>query len=302
MSHKGISFRLNSHITSIAILIIAMIVYINYHFSNKILVGKIEEGAINHSNLVISRISRITIGTEEIARNVSKQALYYYKNNDLDLFLRQVLASNNIIESIHVELLNGQQNRFFKFSSNKKGQLICNPDSIALERYLLKLNSGDKSLLSGIWSDPFYCKYDSTHLLVSYRIPISYPVSKEFAGIVSCEISLKLMQRMLSNVKIGENGYAFIIDKTGNFITHPRKEWILNKNLFEKPSAFFENEAEEIEAKMTSGGSGAGHGISQYLNKQKAWFYYSPLSNSNWTVIIVFPEKELYKDIEIGFR
>lgn len=302
MSHKGISFRLNSHITSIAILIIATIVYINYHFSNKILVGKIEEGAINQSNLVISRISRITIGAEEIAKNVSNQALYFQKNNDLDLLLRQVVASNNILESIHVELLNEQQNRFFKFSSNKQGQLICNPDSIALEQYLLKLNFGDKSLISGIWSDPFYCKYDSTHLLVSYKMPIYYPDSKEFAGIVSCEISLKLMQQMLSDLKIGENVYAFIIDKTGNFITHPKKEWIMNKNLFEKPSGFFENKTEEMEAKMTSSASGAGHGISQYLNKQKAWFYYSPLSNSNWTVIIVFPEEELYKDIEIGFR
>lgn len=71
MSQKGISFRLNTLIISIAILIIASVVYINHHFSNKILVGEIEKGAINQSNLVISRISRITVGTEEIARNVA---------------------------------------------------------------------------------------------------------------------------------------------------------------------------------------------------------------------------------------
>ena len=76
MSKKGISFRLNSHVTAFAILIISAIVYINYHFSNKILIKKIEEGAINQSNLVISRIARITVGTEEIARNVSFQAPY----------------------------------------------------------------------------------------------------------------------------------------------------------------------------------------------------------------------------------
>src|ERR1035437_2281201 len=100
MSQKGISFRLNSQITSIAILIIAAIVYINYNFSKKILVGKIEEGAINQSNLVISQISRITIRTEEIARNVSHQVFYFMKNNDLDLLSKQITASNNILESI----------------------------------------------------------------------------------------------------------------------------------------------------------------------------------------------------------
>ena len=88
MSQKGISFRLNSQITSIAILIIAAIVFINYNFSKKMLIGKIEEGAINQSNLVISQISRITIGTEEIARNVSHQVFYFRKNNDLDLLSR----------------------------------------------------------------------------------------------------------------------------------------------------------------------------------------------------------------------
>jgi len=301
MSQKGISFRLNTQITSIAILIIAAIVYLNYHFSNKILVGKIEEGAINQSNLVISRISRITIGAEEIAKNISHQALYFHKNNDLNLLISQVLASNEILESIHIELLNKEQNRFIKFSSNRQGQLICNPDSTASERYLLQLNSGDKSLIHGIWSDPFYCKYDSTHLLVSYKMPIYIPDSKQIAGIVSCEISLRMMQQMLSDIKIGENAYAFIIDKTGELITHPKQEWILNKNLFEQSSLISQEKTKEIKSKIQSGGIGEDHGISQYLNKQKAWFYFSPLSNSNWTVIIVFPEKELYKDIGIGF-
>jgi len=58
------------------------------------LVEKIEDGAVNQSNMVISKISRITVGTEEIAKNVSVQALYYFKNNDLEVFLQQVLKSN----------------------------------------------------------------------------------------------------------------------------------------------------------------------------------------------------------------
>ncbi|MDP2112860.1 MAG: hypothetical protein Q8K69_02250, partial [Bacteroidota bacterium] len=121
MSQKGISFRLNTHITTIAIIIIAMIVYLNYHFSKKILEGKIEEGAINQSDLVISSISRITIGTEEIAKNVSYQAIYYHQHNDLDLFLDEVLASNKILEGIHVELFDNEQKRITKFSSNRSG-------------------------------------------------------------------------------------------------------------------------------------------------------------------------------------
>ncbi|HEX7583479.1 MAG TPA: SpoIIE family protein phosphatase [Prolixibacteraceae bacterium] len=302
MSQKGISFRLNSQITSIAIIIIAAIVYVNYNFSNKILVGKIEEGAINQSNVVISGISRITIGTEEIARNVSLQVLYFRKNNDLNLLLKQIIASNKILESIYVELFDYRKNQISKFSSNKQGPLNGDLDSISIDKYIRKLKTENVSSDFGFWAAPFYSKFDKSHLLVSYIMPVYSPETKEIAGIVSCQISLNQLKNLLSEIKIGEKGYAFIIDKTGNFLTHPRSNWILSKNLFEKPSANFQGNIEEIESKIKSGGRGARHGISQYLDNQKAWFYYAPLSNSNWMVIIVFPEKELYREIGFGFQ
>jgi phosphoserine phosphatase RsbU/P len=302
MNQSGIIYRLNSNLTTIAIIIIASIVFINYHFSNKILISKIEEGAINQSNLVVSRISRVTVGTEEVAKNVAYQALYYNKNHDLDFFLNQVLKTNEILESVHVELFDDQNNKFLKFSSNKPGQLICNPDSLVVEEYFRKLKKENNTSNQGSWTDPFYCKYDKTHLLISYRHPILDPENKEVVGIVSCEISLNKMNKMLSAVKIGSNGYSFIIDISGRIITHPKKEWILNKNMFEKPSLIFEENIKAVESQIKKGATGAGSGISQYLGNQKAWFYFSPLPSSGWTAIIVVPEKELLKPIEQIFQ
>jgi sigma-B regulation protein RsbU (phosphoserine phosphatase) len=302
MSNKGISFRLNSHITTIAIIIIATIVYINYHFSNKILKDKIEEGAINQSNLVISKISRITIGTEEIARNVSYQALYFHRNNDLEFLLKQVLASNKILESIHVELIDNQHQNLLRFSSDKPEQFIGNCDSLTTEQFIKKQKSGNNALNDGFWSDPFYCKGDTTHLLVSYKKPIFSPESKEMVGLVSCVISLNQMNQMLSEIKIGKSGYTFIIDRYGNLLTHPKKEWILKRNLFEKPSLIFSNDIHLIESEIKSGRRGANYGMSEYLKNQPAWYYYAPLSDSNWTVVIVIPESEMFKEINVIFK
>jgi len=302
MNQSGIVFRLNSNLTTIAIIIIASIVFINYHFSKKTLINKIEEGAINQSNLVVSRISRVTVGTEEVAKNVANQAMYYNKNHDLDFFLNQVLNTNEILESVHLELFDDQNNKFLKFSSNKANQLICNPDSLIVEEYFRKLKKENINTNHGSWTDPFYCKYDINHLLISYRHPIINPDTKELAGIISCEISLNKMDKMLSDVKIGSNGYSFIIDQSGRIITHPKKEWILNKNLFEKPSLILEENIKAVESQIKKGMTGAGSGISQYLGNQKAWFYFSPLPSSGWTAIIVVPEKELLKPIELIFK
>ncbi|HAH23307.1 MAG TPA: hypothetical protein DCL77_06050 [Prolixibacteraceae bacterium] len=301
MNNRGISFRLNSTITSVAILIIAAIVYINYHFSNRILKDKIEEGAVNQSNLVISKIARITIGTGEIARNVSYQALYYYQKNDLNFFLKQVLESNKILESIDIELLDQQKKHLLQFSSGMTGPFTCRTNSLTTEQRIEKLTSGYQASGKGAWSDAYYCGKDTANLFVSYQIPVYFPDST-IAGLVSCDISLRKMKQMLSAIQIGEAGYAFIIDQSGNFITHPKDQWILKKNLFDASSPIVSADIKAIEGKIRNSGRGAEHGISKYLNGQHCWFYHAPLPNSKWTVIIVIPEKELFREIEVNFQ
>jgi len=178
MSQKGISFRLNSQITSIAILIIAAIVYFNYNFSKKILIGKIEEGAINQSNLVIFQISRITIGTEEIARNVSLQVYYFRKNNDLDLLATQITASNNILEGIDIELFDNQKKHVLKFTTNQLGKSYSDQDSVRINQYARKLKKENTSRDVGFWSYPSFNKLDKSHMLTSYIMPVYEPNTK----------------------------------------------------------------------------------------------------------------------------
>jgi sigma-B regulation protein RsbU (phosphoserine phosphatase) len=302
MNHRGISFRLNSNITSIAIILIASIVYLNYYFSNKVIIGKIEEGAINESNLVISKVSRITVGAEEVARNVAYQSLYYNKNNDLDFFLKQVLKSNSLIESIQVELFDNKKDSLLKFSSNLPDQYFYDPDIRKFKQSPSKLKSETENFTTGLWSDPYYCRNDSIHIYVSYKIPVYTPDKKEFTGIVTCVVSLNRISQLLSEIKIGKNGYAFVIDKTGRFLTHPKSNWILKRNLFEKPSIIFQDNVDEIELKIRNGGKGAGYGISQYLKTQKSWYYFAPLKNTNWTIIVVVPEKELFQEVNSIFQ
>lgn len=302
MSKKGISFRLNTNITSLAILIIASIVYINYHLINNVLIEKIEEGAVNQSDLIVSRISRNTVGTEELAKNVSYQAFYYHKNNDLDIFLQQVVKYNDILEGIQVELLDYQKKRVLKFSSGKSAQFTDDPESLKFKKLSSTLKTETVNFKPGIWSDPYLYLNDTTHIYVLYKFPIYLPDKKEYGGLVTCVVSMDRISQLISEIKIGKNGYAFIIDNSGNFLTHPKSDRILKRNLFEKPSTIFQDKIDEIESMIKSGRRGSGYGISEYLNNQKSWFYFAPLNESNWTVIQVIPENELFLDHQAIFQ
>lgn len=302
MSQKGISYRLNANITTIAIILISAIVYINYHFSKKVLIGKIEEGAINQSNLVISTISRITVGTEEITSNVTRQVLYYQQHNDTELFLHKVLEVNSILESIQAELIDVKNKKIVRYSSGKFCQTNSLVDSLNENQIIQDIIDNRNLFIKGEWSAPYSCKSDERQLFVSYKKAILYPGTNEIAGIITSVVSLNKLQQLLSNVRIGESGYAFIIDRSGQFITHPQTEWMMNRNLFTKPSTIFGSEVDRIENNIKNDGRGAGSGLSPYLNKKKSWFYYAPLANSRWYVIIVIPEDQLFNEIDTIFH
>lgn len=294
MNNKGISYRLNWTITSIAVLIIAAIVFFNHRFSDQVLMEKIEEGAVHQSNLIVSKISRITIGTEEIARNLSYMVRYYHQHKDLDLFLNQVVASNKVLEGIQVELVNDRQKRVSRFSTSHPGDSICFSSVLSDDDFTRNLTENRNVPANGSWSDPFYCHNDTSNLFVSYRMPVYDPDTKEFEGMISCVVSLDKINKMLSSIKIGQEGYAYIIDQSGWLITHPNKKWILKRNLFDASSPIKSSYIQEIELKIKSRGRGAGSGLSEYFNHQKSWFFHAPLSNSNWTLMIIIPEKELF--------
>lgn len=301
MNNKGISYRLNWTITSIAIIIIAIIGTINLKYSDQLLMAKIEEGAIHKSNLVVSKISRITVSTEEITRNISNLTWYFHQHNDLDLFLKQVLSTNKTLENVQIEMLDNQQKKVLKFSANPQNENICKPQLLMDDEYIQNLQSGKLVPSQGEWSDPYYCQNDTSNPFVSYNFPIYFPGSTTIAGIVSSEVSLRKIRLMLSEIKIGNEGYAYIIDRSGWFITHPNDKWILKMNFFEENNPIKSSNRKEIEKKIRDGGRGAGYGTSEYLKKQKCWYFYAPLSNSNWTLILVIPENELFRDHNIYF-
>lgn len=301
MNQHGLSFRLNTLITSVAIVIIASIVYLNYHFSNRVLISKIEESAVNQSNLVVSRISRITVGTEEIAKNVAFQVSYFMRGSQIEQFIRQVLLSNSILENLHIVFFGKNQADDVVYAANlDRNQHYFQGQKLS-DDFFRNLNVFKDSLKPGYWSEPYYDKTDTENLVVSYIMPLRNPKSKEIEGIVSCEISLRKMQQMLQVMRIGEGGYAFITEKSGRLLTYPIPEWIYRKNLFEKPSIIFEKNIDKIESDIRQGNHGFGYGYSQYLKNQKAWYYFAPLRDSNWMVVIVYPEKQLFREIGIVF-
>ena len=61
---------------------------------------------------------------------------------------------------------------------------------------------------------------------------ISMPASRESAGVIVVEVNLKFIWDVVSQIKIGEAGYAYVVDARGRLVAHPDISLVLQKTDF----------------------------------------------------------------------
>ncbi len=270
------------------------------------LMQRIEESAINQSELIINRVNRQIFTVREIVRNVANQSLYYLSHNDLEIFLKSVLKANNILNGIHIDL----KPEFVK------GRFQANYSTYRINDSIATSNTGNLCLFeqypdfythqelssNGFWTDPYTCTRADRKNLISFSFPIKHSETGKIIGNVSGEIDMKYINKVVSGIKIGKEGISFIISKSGLFLTHPVSKWIMNRNLFESPPKVLPDNISELHKIVENGGHGSGFGYPEMYNYRKAWFYVAPMPHTNWIIIILIPGKELFHDLWLVFR
>lgn len=99
--------------------------------------------------------------------------------------------------------------------------------------------------------------------------------SGEFLGIVGLAVKINFFLDRIDRMKIGKTGYAFLVDQTGLFITHPNKEHILKTNIKSIPGM------NAISDKMLSGENGVESYSFEGTMKIAG---YSPIELTGWSI------------------
>lgn len=88
-------------------------------------------------------------------------------------------------------------------------------------------------------------------------IGIAYPlkIDDKVVGTIAATIKFEKLTESLASVKIGEKGYAYMIDKSGIIVYHPNKEKILKENVAETTNS----ELKALVDKMKSGKTDEGY-------------------------------------------
>jgi putative methionine-R-sulfoxide reductase with GAF domain len=152
---------------------------------------------------------------------------------------------------------------------------------------LLERNRAGENAIS-----PVYIDIESSEPLVVIAVPI-LNVFGEYQGTLAAELNLKFMWELVDQLKVGETGYAYVVDEQGKLIAFSDTSRVLrseNVQQFHEVGEFVGNPSapEDINPAMT---------IFTGLAGEAVVGTYVPLGTPPWAVVTELPWTEAYREI-----
>ncbi len=116
----------------------------------------------------------------------------------------------------------------------------------------------------------------------------------QITGALVASVSLEKITQDISGIKIGANGYGYLIDQKGIFLAHPSQEIVLN----EAENAFItdNDHSKQITQDMVDGKTGNDFDIYQGVEKHLG---YAPIETARWSIGVTAPNDDalFFKDV-----
>lgn len=148
------------------------------------------------------------------------------------------------------------------------------------------------------WSEPYYQEGVGSRLMSTCSLPFYQTTAggeRRLRGIVTADVSLEALTRLVSSVKILDTGYAALLSRNGMILAHPLTEAIMNETFFTLAEARGDPWMRELGRKMVRGETG--FVLYTSLVGFRSWMLHTPIPSTGWTLAVVFPEDELLANV-----
>jgi methyl-accepting chemotaxis protein len=278
-SQRSIKTRLLTILLLICIIPVLVLGFISYKKAYDILSNKLQIASEQNLSSVNKSINNYFKGmentTQMLSTNIDFQQLEVhpeFEQFDLSI-LKDVKNSNSDLLSVYFAEHTG------KMVLYPEQKLPDDFDPTSRPWYQKAVQNPDKV----VFSDPY--KDSATG---NYVISISKVVkyNGQVTGVISMDINLATISKQLSDIKIGENGYAYITNAEGIMIAHPDKS-VVGTDIATKMSFWNDVKSKNI-------------GFTKYIYSGKNKFAsYDTNSLTGWKLMICMDEQELLADTNV---
>ncbi|MCK6603822.1 MAG: methyl-accepting chemotaxis protein [Ignavibacteriaceae bacterium] len=308
IKNSSLKIRLAGSILLVAISILSVMFVINFIISRNFMFNNIEQNARNLTTARINELEKILKPLEKIPAGIAA----FLESEDIsreDIYtiIPRFLAANDDVYGICIA-----------FEPVKKGDkaTLDAPYFFKDKGSINDLNVKDsydytiwdwyqipKMMNKAMWSEPYFDEGAGDVLMLTYSVPWYKEVNgnKILQGIVTVDLALDKLQKIVSSTKILDDGYAFLISKKGTFLTYKNSDVLLHQTIFSIADEYQKPEYREIGKKMIAGESGFAD-IDEFDTGENFRLFYAPVKVNSWSMGLMIPKDELFADVsELNF-
>ncbi len=198
------------------------------------------------------------------------------KEDNLSMDEKMLLLKNEAARSGHLYMFIADMEGNARYTNG-------NTSSIADRDYFIEAKSGKWAV-----SDPILSKTVNS-MVVLYAVPIKD--GNTVKGVLVAARDGNRLSDITNDIKFGESGTAFMINKQGTTVAHKNQDLVINmdndfENLKEDPEL---KQLVELEQQMVEGKEGVGEysykGVTKYMG-------FAPVPGTNWSLAITAPKSE----------
>jgi len=213
----------------LVLIVVAGIGGISYYWSSKALTFEVESKLRAELDGVKSKFQLKLENTEAMLELVGDTpTISAFKKNDLivesnnkknaRLLLENMIEQKGeLLESIYIADPNG----IIQIDSNGGSNVGIDISSRAYYQTAL---AGENN-----WSEILNSKFSGNPIRV-YAYPIKDKLGQDI-GVLAAAVKMETLFEVLDGLKIGENGYAYMIDQSGLFVYHPNSDIMMKKTV-----------------------------------------------------------------------
>jgi len=303
--NKSIAFKLTFFIIASCAIIFTIIFSYNYTSSKKIIIHGIEKNAVNLAVGTASKIESFILPIQKIPETIAlildDPDIDY---SDITNLLKIIVENNSNVfgAAIAFEPYCFDTNTYYfapYFYKKNNGTSFSDLNSPNYNYFGWEWYALPKKLDKPVWSEPYFDEGAGNIVMSTYSAPFYSTINgrKTFQGVVTADVSLEWLQKLVSKIKVSKSGYAFTISESGNFITHPKIDYIMDSNVFDVSIVQENFQFAEIVKNMMAGKTGFGHCDRIIDSDEKYWVSYSWIPSCKWSLGIFFPRIELLEVI-----
>jgi signal transduction histidine kinase len=239
-----------------------MLSFFAYYKSKDIIINYVELLAQNKAEKLVTKVEyKIAkwksvvnmFASLDIAKNMDHEAFKEYVSNNRKLYNK---------EYEFIAIIDKEGN--YLSIDGDKGNISDR------DYYHEVMNSGDTVI-----SKPLISKDTGNYVIV-----VSAPIKDdngEIIGLVGIDVNLSVITDIINEEKIGNGGYAYMLNKEGTVVAHPDKEYIYKFNLLNEKN----KDVVDLGKKMINGESGIQYYEHKGIEKIAS---YMPIESTEWSI------------------